>query len=105
MVIAADDRAHPPSYRALLSEGGSPSADELDHQHYQRQYQQDVDVGSNCVEADQSNEPQHKQNYKNRPQHGVRPLLSISDSKLTERYGARFANRVAVQSKIRGRRA
>ena len=81
--------------------GSSPSTDQLDEKHYQRQHQQNVDIGSNCVKADQTDEPKYQENYKDRPQHGVVPFKC--DSLLTERYGAPRGIRVAVQSKIRAK--
>jgi hypothetical protein len=60
----------------MVSKGSSPSTDELDQQHYQRDHQQNMDVGSNCVKADQTNEPKYQQNYKYRPQHSVVPSVN-----------------------------
>jgi hypothetical protein len=47
----------------------SSATDELNDQHYQSQYQQDVDVGSDGVKAYETYQPQHQKNYKNRPKH------------------------------------
>lgn len=54
----------------------TPSAtDELDEQYDYSEHQQDVDVGSNGVKADEPDEPQYQKDHKNRPKHC---LLSLT---------------------------
>ena len=50
------------------------AADELDEQYNDGEHQQDVNVGSDGVEADETHKPQHEKDHKNRPKHF---LLSV----------------------------
>jgi hypothetical protein len=41
----------------------------LDEEHNEREYEHDVDVGAEQMKADPAEKPQHKKNYKDRPEH------------------------------------
>jgi len=54
------------------------SSDNVDKQHHQRQHQQDVNEPTDRVATDNAEQPQHQQDYKNRPKHIVFLLLSTT---------------------------
>jgi hypothetical protein len=54
-----------------VSDYRSPSADELENQGDDRQNQQYVDKSTHGVAAHNTQQPEHEQNYKNRPKHLV----------------------------------
>jgi hypothetical protein len=55
----------------------TPSND-VDKQHHQRQYQQDMYEPTNRVATYHAEQPQHQKNYKNRPKHFFFLLLSTT---------------------------
>jgi hypothetical protein len=61
-----------------FSDYRSPSADELENQGDDRQNQQYVDESAHGIAADNTQQPQDKQNYKNRPKHLVTSASFLS---------------------------
>jgi len=45
--------------------------DQIDNQHYNRNDEQDMNESAQSVGADQSKQPEHKQDYKYCPEHRV----------------------------------
>jgi hypothetical protein len=54
-----------------FSDYRSPSADQLENQGDDRQNQQYVDESAHGIAAHNTQQPEHQQNYKNRPKHLV----------------------------------
>jgi hypothetical protein len=49
----------------------SAAGQQVNHQHYDSEHQQQVDEATHRVTRYQSNQPQNQQNHKNRPKHFV----------------------------------
>ena len=47
----------------------SPASNQLENENDQRNQEQDMDVGSENVESDESKQPQNQQNNKDSPKH------------------------------------
>jgi hypothetical protein len=47
----------------------TPALNQIDNQHYNGKYEQDVNESPQGVGADQSKQPKHKQDHKDCPEH------------------------------------
>ncbi len=59
---------------------GAPAADQLDQQHHNGQHEQDVNVRADGVKTHQAYKPEHEQNDKDSPQHGLILLAALTAS-------------------------
>ncbi len=85
-VIAEDQRirteligAARPARPASKSDGATPR-EELDTEHDKRENKNNVDVGAKSMEADPAQEPEHQQDYEDRPEHCFLQLIRSNSS-------------------------